>query len=115
MSGSAWLQLVALIVLLAISTPVLGSYMAKVYATTPDGPAPAPGESAPEATLTAAAPMSIPNQIGIRYSMWKKMRGWSVREKIAPKTRPKQIRIAETVANDMPHPRPSGMTGRLRP
>jgi len=31
MSGAAWLQLVALLVLLAISTPLLGSYMAKVY------------------------------------------------------------------------------------
>ena len=31
MSGSAWLQLLALIALLAISTPLLGSYMAKVY------------------------------------------------------------------------------------
>jgi K+-transporting ATPase ATPase A chain len=31
MSGAAWLQLVALVVLLAISTPLLGSYMAKVY------------------------------------------------------------------------------------
>jgi potassium-transporting ATPase potassium-binding subunit len=31
MSGAAWLQLAALLVLLAISTPLLGSYMAKVY------------------------------------------------------------------------------------
>jgi len=31
MSGAAWLQLVALLVLLAISTPLLGAYMAKVY------------------------------------------------------------------------------------
>src|SRR6185503_559673 len=31
MTGAAWLQLVALLVLLAISTPILGSYMAKVY------------------------------------------------------------------------------------
>ena len=31
MSGAAWAQLLALIVLLAISTPLLGSYMAKVY------------------------------------------------------------------------------------
>jgi len=31
MSGAAWLQLVALVALLAISTAVLGSYMAKVY------------------------------------------------------------------------------------
>src|SRR3954468_12080889 len=31
MSGSAWAQLVALIVLVAISTPLLGSYLAKVY------------------------------------------------------------------------------------
>jgi len=31
MSGAAWLQLIALLVLLAISTPLLGSYMAKVY------------------------------------------------------------------------------------
>ncbi len=31
MSAAAWLQLVALLVLLAISTPLLGSYMAKVY------------------------------------------------------------------------------------
>jgi potassium-transporting ATPase potassium-binding subunit len=31
MSTSGWLQLLALLVLLAISTPLLGSYMAKVY------------------------------------------------------------------------------------
>src|SRR5476649_1306135 len=31
MSTSAWLQILFLIALLAISTPVLGSYMAKVY------------------------------------------------------------------------------------
>src|SRR5690348_7637928 len=31
MSGAAWAQLIALIVLLAISTPLLGSYLAKVY------------------------------------------------------------------------------------
>jgi K+-transporting ATPase ATPase A chain len=31
MSGAAWAQVVALVVLLAISTPLLGSYMAKVY------------------------------------------------------------------------------------
>jgi K+-transporting ATPase ATPase A chain len=31
MSGPAWMQLIALLVLLAISTPLLGSYMAKVY------------------------------------------------------------------------------------
>ncbi|HTL86478.1 MAG TPA: potassium-transporting ATPase subunit KdpA [Acidimicrobiia bacterium] len=31
MSGAAWLQLLAVLVLLAISTPILGSYMAKVY------------------------------------------------------------------------------------
>ena len=31
MSSAAWLQLIALVVLLAISTPLLGSYMAKVY------------------------------------------------------------------------------------
>jgi K+-transporting ATPase ATPase A chain len=31
MSGAAWLQLIALLVLLAISTPILGSYLAKVY------------------------------------------------------------------------------------
>jgi K+-transporting ATPase ATPase A chain len=31
MSGAAWLQLVALLAMLAISTPLLGSYMAKVY------------------------------------------------------------------------------------
>ena len=31
MSGAAWLQFIALIVLLAISTPLLGVYMAKVY------------------------------------------------------------------------------------
>jgi len=31
MSSSAWLQLIALLVLLAISTPLLGTYMAKVY------------------------------------------------------------------------------------
>jgi potassium-transporting ATPase potassium-binding subunit len=31
MSSAAWLQLIALLVLLAISTPLLGSYMAKVY------------------------------------------------------------------------------------
>ena len=31
MSGAAWLQLIALLVLLAISTPLLGIYMAKVY------------------------------------------------------------------------------------
>ncbi len=31
MSGAAWLQVLALLVLLAISTPLLGSYMAKVY------------------------------------------------------------------------------------
>jgi K+-transporting ATPase ATPase A chain len=39
MSGAAWLQLLALLVLLAISTPLLGSYMAKVY-----GGGPAPGD-----------------------------------------------------------------------
>ena len=39
MSGAAWLQLLALLVLLAISTPLLGSYMAKVY-----GGAKAPGD-----------------------------------------------------------------------
>ena len=44
MSGAAWAQLLALIALLAISTPLLGSYMAKVYATTADGPAKAPGD-----------------------------------------------------------------------
>ena len=44
MSGAAWAQLLALIALLAISTPLLGSYMAKVYATTSDGPAKAPGD-----------------------------------------------------------------------
>jgi len=37
MSGAAWAQLAALLVLLAISTPLLGSYMAKVYG---DGKAP---------------------------------------------------------------------------
>ena len=37
MSGAAWLQLLALLILLAISTPLLGSYMAKVYG---DGKAP---------------------------------------------------------------------------
>jgi K+-transporting ATPase ATPase A chain len=37
MSGAAWFQLIALLVLLAISTPLLGSYMAKVYG---DGKAP---------------------------------------------------------------------------
>jgi K+-transporting ATPase ATPase A chain len=31
MSSSAWLQLLALLVLLAISTPLLGAYLAKVY------------------------------------------------------------------------------------
>ena len=31
MSGAAWLQLLALLAMLAISTPLLGSYMAKVY------------------------------------------------------------------------------------
>jgi potassium-transporting ATPase potassium-binding subunit len=31
MASAAWMQLVALLVLLAISTPLLGSYMAKVY------------------------------------------------------------------------------------
>jgi K+-transporting ATPase ATPase A chain len=31
MTGAAWLQLLALLVLLGISTPLLGSYMAKVY------------------------------------------------------------------------------------
>src|SRR5215468_5267029 len=31
MSGQAWTELAALIVLLAISTPLLGSYLAKVY------------------------------------------------------------------------------------
>ena len=31
MSGAAWMQLAFLLVLLAISTPLLGSYMAKVY------------------------------------------------------------------------------------
>ncbi len=31
MSAAAWLQLIALLVLLAISTPLLGSYMANVY------------------------------------------------------------------------------------
>jgi K+-transporting ATPase ATPase A chain len=31
MSGAAWLQLIFLIVLLAISTPLLGTYIAKVY------------------------------------------------------------------------------------
>jgi K+-transporting ATPase ATPase A chain len=44
MSGAAWAQLLALLVLLAISTPLLGSYMAKVYGTTADGPAKAPGD-----------------------------------------------------------------------
>ena len=39
MSGAAWLQLLAVLVLLAISTPLLGSYMAKVY-----GNAKAPGD-----------------------------------------------------------------------
>src|SRR5215813_13476909 len=37
MSASAWLQLLCLIALLAISTPILGSYLAKVYG---DGKAP---------------------------------------------------------------------------
>ncbi len=37
MSGAAWLQVLAVIALLAISTPILGSYMAKVYG---DGKAP---------------------------------------------------------------------------
>jgi hypothetical protein len=31
MSRAAWLQLLALLVLLAISTPLLGDYLAKVY------------------------------------------------------------------------------------
>jgi potassium-transporting ATPase potassium-binding subunit len=31
MSASSWLELIFLFVLLAISTPLLGSYMAKVY------------------------------------------------------------------------------------
>jgi hypothetical protein len=31
MSGAAWMQLAFLLVLLAISTPLLGSYMAKVH------------------------------------------------------------------------------------
>jgi K+-transporting ATPase ATPase A chain len=31
MSGSAWLQVLFLIALLAISTPLLGSYLAKIY------------------------------------------------------------------------------------
>jgi potassium-transporting ATPase potassium-binding subunit len=44
MSGAAWLQLLALLVLLAISTPLIGSYMAKVYATTDKGPDKAPGD-----------------------------------------------------------------------
>ncbi len=39
MSGAAWLSLIALIAMLAISTPLLGSYMAKVY-----GGAKAPGD-----------------------------------------------------------------------
>src|SRR5260221_6125270 len=37
MSTSAWLQILCLIALLAISTPLLGSYLAKVYG---DGRAP---------------------------------------------------------------------------
>ena len=37
MSGASWLQLLALLVLLAISTPLIGIYMAKVYATTDNG------------------------------------------------------------------------------
>jgi K+-transporting ATPase ATPase A chain len=37
MSASAWIQLLCLIALLAISTPILGSYLAKVYG---DGKAP---------------------------------------------------------------------------
>ena len=44
MSGASWLQLLALLVLLAISTPLIGTYMAKVYATTDNGPGPAPGD-----------------------------------------------------------------------
>jgi potassium-transporting ATPase potassium-binding subunit len=44
MSGAAWLQLIALLVLLAISTPLLGSYMAKVYGATADGHDKAPGD-----------------------------------------------------------------------
>ena len=40
MSGAAGLQLIVLLVLLAISTPLLGSYMAKVY-----GGGKAPGRS----------------------------------------------------------------------
>ena len=31
MSGAAWVQLIVLIALLAISTPLVGSYMAKMY------------------------------------------------------------------------------------
>src|SRR4051812_2129237 len=37
MSSAAWIQLLCLIALLAISTPILGSYLAKVYG---DGKAP---------------------------------------------------------------------------
>ena len=44
MSGAAWMQLIALLVLLAISTPLLGSYMAKVYGTKADGSTKAPGD-----------------------------------------------------------------------
>ena len=37
MSSAAWVQLVALVALLAVTTPVLGSYLARVFG---DGPAP---------------------------------------------------------------------------
>jgi K+-transporting ATPase ATPase A chain len=43
MSGAAWMQLSALVLLLAISTPLLGSYMAKVYGNG-NGNGKAPGD-----------------------------------------------------------------------
>jgi len=39
MSGAAWLQFLALVALVAVSTPLLGGYMAKVF-----GGAAAPGD-----------------------------------------------------------------------
>ena len=44
MTAAGWLQLLTLLTLLAVSTPLLGAYMAKVYGPAEGGNRRAPGD-----------------------------------------------------------------------
>ena len=57
MQGSDWAQIVVVVLLLAISVPLLGSYMAKVYG---DGPAPGDRLFAPPSGSSIASAASTP-------------------------------------------------------